>query len=383
MKRCELGNKDVYVSLILFYEKILIRKNNAIILGENMVEEVENRLCCVYNTGKLELDQMRVEFNKKQIDDMIKRNEEKSAKVAQYIQMAKDAEMKRVQRDISRMQLKFTVEEQEKIRKEKAAKQARIEAYLREVEQQKRVRERAEQQKKFDIAQRLKNEEVNCLMNEAEKQQQLCKIKNLNAQRLQQIEEKNRAERMSKAEECKFDKDRDQEHKFYFEYARNLMEHAQQNGRPLYPFVKAVQNYKKENQIDCERKVPKHLQSQVPIGPQPSPQCSNNNGQDTAIVIGDNNNNPDRQSIAQNCLKINEMIAKDGHTTRLKIAALCDPQCPYDCRHHNGMGDSAIDNCSSKTAIKHRYSMSELKQLNQYDPKFAGTAGAAAAAAAQ
>lgn len=332
-----------------------------------MVDELENRLCCVYNTGKHELDQLRLDFSKKQIQDVVQRNEEKSKKVAQYMNVAKDAEMNRVRRDISRMQLKFTEEEQQKIRKEKAAKQARIEAYIREMEQQKRAQQRIEQQRKFEIAQRLKNEEVNCIMNETEKQRQFCKVKNLNTMLLQQIDEKKRFDQLNKFEECKLEKDRNYEHQFYFDYARNLMEHAQKNGRPLYPFVRAIQSYKKENQIECDRRTPRHLVSQVPLGCTPINQQANaamaNNYHQTAAESAA------RNAILEDCQKINDMILKDGLRTRQNMTAVCVPQCPYDCGYRNGLDDAAAKNphcSSSKSNLKHRYSMQELRQLNPF-----------------
>ncbi|KAI8118892.1 hypothetical protein FF38_11014 [Lucilia cuprina] len=314
-------------------------------LRDRMVEEVEDRLCCVYNTGKSQLDALRAEQTKKLANEQQLKIEAEVKKLNNIEDKSKALESERVRRDITTMQLKFTAEEQEKVRKDKAAKQARIEAYLKEMEQQKEAQRKLDEEKRFEMAQRFKNTEVNCIFNEKQRAEKLRQFQDVRSQLNKQIEE-NKTQKLAEKQaaiSCS-DNSVEKEHKFFLEYARNLMEDAQQKGRPLYPFVKVVHQYKRDNQIDCDRKVAKHLQSNVPIGEK------HLNTQLTSEKTDEDRQDSTRESILQNCLKINEIIKADSSQQENKTATEIDITPKDDCALH----------------LHLRYSMDELKKMNQF-----------------
>ncbi|KAM7350722.1 uncharacterized protein ACRADG_009206 [Cochliomyia hominivorax] len=306
-------------------------------LRDRMVEEVEDRLCCVYNAGKQQLDSLRLEQNKKLTDEQQKRIETEVKKLTNIEDNSKALESERIRRDITTMQLKFTAEEQEKVRKDKAAKQARIEAYLKEMQDKKDKLRRQEEEKRFDMAQRFKNDEINSIFTEKQNAEKIRQFQEIRSQLNKQIEDNKKQQTVKKqaALTCS-NNEVEKEHKFFFEYARNLMEDAQQKGRPLYPFVKVVHQYKRENQIDCDRKIAKHLQSNVPIGPKGSTNKIN------ATEIAEKEKlNSTRESILQNCLKINEIVKAEAE-------------------------NPAVNNKKEDTFPQLRYSMDELKKMNTF-----------------
>ncbi|XP_011191698.2 trichohyalin [Zeugodacus cucurbitae] len=362
-------------------------------LRERMTEEIENRLCCVYNLGKQDLDAAKQEEDKKPTPEEEKKQEQQ-VQFLRCIQAKTEAEDEdRVRRDISRMQLKFTAEEQEKIRKDKAAKQARIEAYMRELQQQKEARRRSEEEKRYDMATRFKNCEVNRLFEEAQKQQRFVKIQETRKTLNEQMEQKKRLEKEDKElmRTCESNHE-EREDKFFFEYARNLMEDAHKKDRPLYPFVKVVQQYKRDRGIDCERKTPKHLLSQVNIGTR-QPGDSKQDADVVGIKTSKSKLIPsssgeglysgkltttsadklskaektNRDSILENCLKISELIEADNKNTSANKEK-CDNRI-IDCLKPSNRVAEMKKEIDCESLIKNskvRYTMLELKDLNQF-----------------
>uniref|UniRef100_A0A1A9WVN4 Trichohyalin-plectin-homology domain-containing protein n=1 Tax=Glossina brevipalpis TaxID=37001 RepID=A0A1A9WVN4_9MUSC len=333
-------------------------------LREHMVDEVESRLCCVYNTGKRQLDDMRAEQAQKMLTDKQMKVDEQVQKMTGTDEMAKAIEFQRVKRDISTMQLKFTAEEKEKIRKDKASKQARIQAYLKETQEQKEIQRKLEERKRFEMAQRYKNAEVDYQFNEAEKLEKANRVQEMRNQLREQIEDNKRIAEKQAAERTCVEHEIEKEHKFFFEYARNLMDDAQKKGRPLFPFIKVVQQYKRDNMIECERKTPKHLQSQINIGVQ-EPGTSKTGREE----------NSSRDSILRNCLKINEIISSAESTAGAIVKSdKCNTKCLLNCvtnDYENNLlkKSSSNEDCASMSAsAKLRYSMYELKNMNQFAP---------------
>ncbi|XP_061394720.1 trichohyalin-like [Musca vetustissima] len=326
-------------------------------MREKLTDEVEDRLCCVYNAGKRQLDALRTEQTKKIADDQQQKIEEQVKKLSAIEDNTEAKESERVRRDISTMQLKFTAEEQEKIRKDKAAKKARIEAYLKEMEQQKEARRRADEEKRFEMAQRFKNEEVNQKFAEKQQQERLANAREMREFLHKQIEENQRNRLAQKQANITCNEDKaDQEDKFFFDYAKNLIEDAQQKGRPLYPFAKAVNEYKKENDIECERKIPKHMETHIAIGRAASDTTANDKDKSSKT----------REEILQNCLKINEILTKSSNSENPNET----PQKPLTFLK-NDIGNKLSSSNDSQTknecsSMLLRYSMEDLKKLNQY-----------------
>lgn len=334
-------------------------------LGDNLTNQVEDRLCCVYNAGKSQMNALLLEQTKQLAANQQTKIEDEVKKLSAVEDNSKAIEAERIRRDITTMQLKFTAEEQEKVRKDKAAKQARIEAYLREMEEHKQAQRRTNEEKRFEMAQRFKNAEINSIFAQRERQERITNAQNVRSFLDHQVQENQRNQMVQKMANiaCK-DDTVEKEHKFFFEYARDLMDDAQQKGRPLYPFVKAVQQYKRENQIDCERKVPRHMETHISIGQSSTPKalqkteqpaCSNKNG--TPEKDKDNNNTTARDSILKNCLKIDEIIVKSNKQNEKPIDKAIDERVRNELK----------DDCASvSSSVKLRYSMQDLKKLNQF-----------------
>uniref|UniRef100_A0A1A9ZAZ4 Trichohyalin-plectin-homology domain-containing protein n=1 Tax=Glossina pallidipes TaxID=7398 RepID=A0A1A9ZAZ4_GLOPL len=334
-------------------------------LRDRMVEEVEDRLCCVYNTGKRQLDNMRAEQAQKILNDKQSKVEEQVKQLTLADGAAKAAESERLRRDISTMQLKFTAEEEKKVRKVKAAKQARIVAYLEEMQEQKKNERKLEEEKRFEMAQRYKNAEVDCLFNEAEKLEKANRIREMRNKVNEQIEETKRIELAQKQafERTCPDDEIENIHKFFLEYAHTLMEDAQKKGRPLFPFIKVIQKYKRDNMIDCERKTPKHLESHISIGVEgPGTSKSAPNKNNLTATKNKEADTSTRDTILKSYLKINEIIANAENLAGAVVKSdNCIPPCLFECDNNDNE-----DGPSMSSSAKLRYSMNELKKMNQF-----------------
>ncbi|XP_013104434.2 trichohyalin [Stomoxys calcitrans] len=331
-------------------------------LRDKMVNQVEDSLACAYTAGKRQLDSLLAEQSKKIHDNQQKRIAEQVKKLAAKVDNTQAIENERLRRDISTMQLKFTAEEQEKIRKDRAAKQARIEAHMREMQELKDAQLRADEEKRFEIAQRLKNEEVNFNFVAKERQDILENVREIRSFLDKQIEENHRNRLNEKQQSIEktskhYTDNAEQEDKFFFEYARDLMKDAQQKQRPLYPFVKAVQHYKKHHEINCERKVPPHMVTKLTVGRSQPPA----KGDKTDMAGKDNKSSKVHEDILQNCLEINEIIAKAE-----KDQNKDEPSSTVQGEEGQSIVISSKNDNGLTSSAKIRYSMQDLKKLNQY-----------------
>ncbi|XP_037938117.1 trichohyalin-like [Teleopsis dalmanni] len=332
---------------------------------ERLGDEIDDGMACVYGTGVHQLMQKQAETKKMLHGERLNKIEE-NTKIFAQLPTKEEYETKVLRRDISRDKLKFTAEEQEKVRREKASKQARIEAYLEEVERQKLAKHRAEEQRRFEMAQRLKNNEVTCQFNESEKQKRQRQAFNYRSTLNDQIEYRRRNLYAQKPTPplCQ-DVEDDVQHRYFFKYARNLMEDAKKKDRPLYPFVRVVNEYKRANQINCDRKVPRHLVSNINVGHQSyNPNCKyqcNSPQRRRDFKPRPAPDEKDKESILANCLRINQLVAS--------VAGGGVMEKRSEVKSEKGCGDLLTDKPAecNEEKDKYVYTVQELKKMNKYD----------------
>lgn len=228
---------------------------------------MDNKLICIYLNGKAHVDGIR---KLKEKESTLERIEKASENVQALNNIAVERERREqelLQRDIQKANDDYFAKEQEKIQKNKAMKQAKIREHILEVERQKKAQLLKLEEKRFEMANRIKNMEVDKEKDKLEKQE-LSKFKVDNREFLAaQIKEREEFEKAEKAEDAKCTNTfNEREDKFFFDYANTLLNDAESKDRNTYPIIKAIQKYKKTRSIDMEKNVPPHLVTHLVMG---------------------------------------------------------------------------------------------------------------------
>ncbi|KAM8713241.1 hypothetical protein ACLKA7_013541 [Drosophila subpalustris] len=218
---------------------------------ENICEQIDDRIRCVTKVAQRNLESR---FGK-QVLDM--RNDQKRKREARAVQFCQEQQEKRRQEEIVQGKREEQYEAEvnmdtmgRKCRQEELSKQRR--AYEQEectLEEEKK--ERNAQIRRFEMATRLRNAEANKRFFNAEKKRQEKVTKELREVLSGQRQEylKRRQDELIRTTACQDDPNL-QDDVDFFDNAAQLMEESQELGRPLYPLAKAVESYKRDNQID-------------------------------------------------------------------------------------------------------------------------------------
>jgi len=328
-----------------------------------MTDAIEDRVNCVYNTGQNILKKMTNDQIALARENKEKQNEATMQRI-QNMQMEdpRFKEAERLRRDINEMEMKFTAQEEQKKEKIRAARQARIEEHLRSVQHEKQLKALAEEKRLFDLAGRLKNTEVNRIF-EAEQRE----IENKRFADMRQTLDKQTAANamIQRAQElgstdCATELRYVTEEPKLLEHANNVMDHRRNKGRPLYPFGRAVENYKRENNINVPEKVPSHMATNITIGVDTN-----------AAVVNKKSKYPEKcaaegkeadEEIYKNMERINKMIADEAEEKKKPCLKTCPIECNLYKLRSNGLGG-----LEPTPSGRLRYSVWELKQLKQYN----------------
>lgn len=136
-----------------------------------------------------------------------------------------------------------------------------------EVQRQKDANWKQKEEKRFDMANRIKNIEIDRERDKLEKLE-LSKQKANNRSFLDiQIKERASQDKAEKQDDLKCSGlDYDKEDKFFFNYAKTILTDAEKKDRNTYPITKAIQKYKKDRGIDIEKNTPPHLLTHLTMG---------------------------------------------------------------------------------------------------------------------
>lgn len=234
---------------------------------EQYQEKIQGQLISIYNESKKKMEEIQKSQETQAREEHAQRNEVNAQKLVALQPDTIKEEETRLRKDISTIQLQFTAQEKEKINRSRQQKYARIQEYFRELNAQKERDQRTLEENRFAMANRLKNEEVNIAFLEKQKRDHIQKAQEIRKDLAKQIEQR----KITEKEEKELDKELakvsfEKEDNFFFDYFNKLVGDAVKKDRPLFPFVKAMNLYKKENEIDIDRKLPRHLESHLRIG---------------------------------------------------------------------------------------------------------------------
>ncbi|KAH8300107.1 hypothetical protein KR044_009979 [Drosophila immigrans] len=220
---------------------------------EQMSEAIDDRIICVDQVMRRKLDSR----NGKVIKEM--RSNEIRDREAIAIQLCRVQQAKRRQDEDHQCEVEehhdvevITDAERRLCRLEELRKQ-RIDYQKEERQQMIENRNRSDQIKRFHIAEKIKNRETNERFACVQQRNRAAETDNLNKHLRGQRDEflERRREELMRVSACEDDPYL-QEDVSFFDDAIKTIKHAKDGGRPIYPMAKAVQEYRRKNQIDME-----------------------------------------------------------------------------------------------------------------------------------
>ncbi|EDV40209.1 uncharacterized protein Dana_GF24059 [Drosophila ananassae] len=232
-----------------------------------MLEEVEQVQCDVHNEAKRRLEGMKRDRAKERVQQRIRRNEKLAKELAPRLHYSADEDLARHSRQLEEMRKAHSAEQAKKRQVREQVINARLAIQKQEAEQARISRKQAEEERLKAVELRLQNDLTNVKFQRQQRQEQLERMRDLRRQLDEQVKRRHEDEtrpetnynREAQLEELREDA-------FFFDYARQLMDEASSKGCPLKPLIRAVGQYKNDNRIGAEVRVPRHLVTRLPMG---------------------------------------------------------------------------------------------------------------------
>jgi len=232
-----------------------------------MLEEIEQVQCDIHNKAKGHLEQLKRDRAKQRVEQRIRRNEKLAKELAPRLHYSAREDEERHKRQLEEMRKVHSAEQAKRRESREQAKNARLAVQREEEELARRMRQKAAEDRKEAEKLRLQNDLTNVQFMKQQRQEHLQRIRelrrDLDNQVKKRIEEETRPgtnyNREAQLEELREDA-------FFFDYARQLMDEAKAKGCPLKPFIKAVGQYKNDNRIGAEIRIPRHMITRLPMG---------------------------------------------------------------------------------------------------------------------
>jgi len=284
-----------------------------------MLEEIEQVQCDIHNKAKGHLEQLKRDRAKQRVEQRIQRNEKLAKELAPRLHYSAREDEERHKRQLEEMRKVHSAEQAKKRVSREQAKNARLAVQREEEELARRMRQKAAEDRKEAEKLRLQNDLTNVQFMQQQRQEHLQRIRELRRelddQVKKRIEEETRPgtnyNREAQLEELREDA-------FFFDYARQLMDEAKAKGCPLKPFIRAVGQYKNDNRIGAEIRIPRHMITRLPMGRRTQGD-SQAEGKEKSLKDQEPNANELskeekllRQKIQENLKKIEDLVLQEG-----------------------------------------------------------------------
>ncbi|XP_016997085.2 trichohyalin isoform X1 [Drosophila takahashii] len=232
-----------------------------------MLEEVEQVQCDVHNKAKGHLEKLKRDRAKERVEQRIRRNEKLAKELAPRLHYSAREDEERHKRQLEEMRKVHSAEQAKRRQAREQAKNARLAVQREEEELARKMRQKAAEDRKEAEKLRLQNDLTNVQFQRQQRLEHLQRIRELRRELDDQVKKRFEEEtrpgtnynREAQLEELREDA-------FFFDYARQLMDEAKAKGCPLKPFIRAVGQYKSENRIGAEIRIPRHMVTRLPMG---------------------------------------------------------------------------------------------------------------------
>ncbi|XP_016965796.1 trichohyalin [Drosophila biarmipes] len=288
-----------------------------------MLEEMEQVQCDVHNKAKGHLEQLKRDRARERVEQRIRRNEKLAKELAPRLHYSAREDEERHKRQLEEMRKVHSAEQAKRRESRERAKNERLAVQRQEEELARKVKQKAAEDRKEAEKLRLQNDLTNVQFKQQQRQEHLQRIRELRRELDDQVRKRNEEEtrpgtnynREAQLEELREDA-------FFFDYARQLMDEAKAKGCPLKPFIRAVGQYKNDNRIGAEIRIPRHMVTRLPMGRRTQGD-SLAEGKEKALKEQEPNAKELseeekllRQKIKENLKKIEALVLQDGETKK-------------------------------------------------------------------
>ena len=236
--------------------------------GNKKINEIEDKIAAVFKTDRRNPIIDEVTKKRKQIveDEKERLRVVIAGKIKKDINEKLEAEATSLSNAKLSIEMKLDQKELAKIEHAKRQKAARIQLHIEEMEQEKRLKKQQQEELQWNIANRLKNEEVNVAYDQQKRMHIAQKTLDNRTTILKQIavneiRDAKRCEALRYADEINEKDDRE-----FFRYANELVEEAKSKKRPILPLMKTIKEYKSRNNLNGQNEDLPHLRTNFSIG---------------------------------------------------------------------------------------------------------------------
>ncbi|KRF85156.1 uncharacterized protein Dvir_GJ25654 [Drosophila virilis] len=277
-----------------------------------LLDKVELAICELHNEAKAKLDGLKIDLAKQRVQRRLQRNEQLAKELAPRLHYSAGEDQLRHERQLAEMRRAHSVEQQTARQRRQQMKAERLAMQRSEQEQAEAAKRQAEAQRRDDMDRRVQNELIHVQFKRQQRQEQLRRQHELRAQ-LDKQEQLRRNEearpttnynRLAQLECLREDAQ-------FMEYAYRLMTEAQAKGCPLRPFVRVLDQYKSQNRIGAEVRIPRHLITKLSMGRRTKGDSSPQQGKETMDQAA-NEEEEYKRKIEQNLKKIEALLLAES-----------------------------------------------------------------------
>ncbi|XP_060657868.1 axoneme-associated protein mst101(2)-like isoform X1 [Drosophila nasuta] len=323
-----------------------LKEKAAVTKFEKICNKIDDRVICVDNARRRHLDtRYNVAVNTMR-NKIIQNREKQAVEVCRQQEASKQQNRKLHEEIVDRYDVEVEMDEaRRQCQIEELSKQRR--AYQRIEQRQAREKRQKEAEiRRYQIAGRLKNHETNkrfANIQQLRKDKATSELRSTLFGQRDEFLEKQREEKMRMAE-CQANPYLQEDLNFTNDALKSAKK-AREAGRPIYPIAKAVEVYRRKNQLDVEPEGRMVQRSKLRDYCWPGYHSK----ADLAYRQYEHNEEcrqkqeSDRNQIFAHCMKITKMAAEE-HPYKP-----CVPSCPVKCFQHRGMppidSNNSIDVC--------------------------------------
>ncbi|XP_034477306.1 trichohyalin-like [Drosophila innubila] len=301
---------------------------------ENICDQIDDRVICVDVTRRRNLDKRYNTEYKAMQEKLVRDRETLAVQICRVQQETKRRDQERDDQNVDRYNVEVEIDEtRRQCQIEELARQRR--AY--QLVEQRLVKEKEQREaeiRRFQIAGRLKSQEANkrfYISQKRRKDKATADLRDILHGQRDEFLEKRREEQM-RMSACQVNPYLQEDLNFINDAARSVQK-AREEGRPIYPIAKAVETYRRKNQLEVEPE--SHLVRRSKIRDYCWP--GYHSKADLAYRQYEHRDKCrqkqefDRHQIFANCIKITKMAAEE------QPYKPCVPSCPVKCFQHRGM----------------------------------------------
>ncbi|KAH8384893.1 hypothetical protein KR093_011822 [Drosophila rubida] len=329
---------------------------------ENICDKIDDRLVCVAQVTRRKLDVRSDRIVQELCKTVAQEREERAIQQCRLQQAQRQQDKKERGEVVALHDARMAENAEQRLRRVQQLSKERV-AYEKQQRLQLREKQKREAQiQRFHVAERFKNSDTNANFAVAQKRRRVQDTENLRRMLQRQRDEcvERRDAELLQVSACAADPYLQQDVSF-FEDAVNMITHAKEGGRPIYPLAKAVELYRRKNGIEVatEGRTLRRSRQRDNCWPGYHGKADVNYRKYEQQEQCRQQQEASRHGIFTKCIKITKMATEEQPYKK------CALDCPMKCVRHRGLpAISDVDSfdCGSNVLCVHDPRICELHQ---------------------